>query len=648
MSLLTRTLVWIALILVSPAAAQYAGSAACASCHPAEYQKQSASPHAHALGAAPAGSPGEWAFGAGIKAVTYVRRVGRDEYVESGRTYYARTRGFGVTPGHAYGADLPYPALAAGASVARCFGCHSTGPLRWDAALAIQPSEYGIGCEACHGPGAQHIALGGARDAIGNPGRLNAVESIQFCGTCHRRPPEPDEPDANRISVVAKFDWSNHWNVRHQPAYLSQSACFRGSGGRLSCITCHDPHSAASVPLSEYDSRCAGCHRQVKHNAAVGGPCAGCHMPAVEATAEMQFADHWIGIYERGGATSPRPSSRALPPLALPATAEGKRIPPNDPSALRPLFEQALAMRRERFGTASAEVAQAAFLLGSFLKAASMAGADQPLREALQIDRKNRSDRAAEDAMELGELLLASGTRPEAVALFEEAARSADPRAAARAYAALAKSDPRSDAAFYGKAVAAEEGASGKESPRVAALLSNLGLALRGRGKLEEAEAVLRRALGIQDAAFGPGSLPGAVSMNNLGAVLQARGKLAEAESLERQAVGIFERKMPHTSELAAAYANLASVMGEKDNRGGAEQLLRRAIATDQEAGGNETLQEAEDLTNLARLLEGHDAADAEASLRHALSIYELRTGADSRQAREVRAALSALRSRSK
>jgi tetratricopeptide (TPR) repeat protein len=571
--------------------------------------------------------------------------VGDGKYIESGRSYYARTQAFGVTPGHTNGADLPYPALAAGASVARCLRCHSTGSLGLDAGLAIRPSENGIGCEACHGPGAQHIALGGAPEVIGNPGRMNAVEVNQFCGTCHRRPPEPDEPEANRIAVAVKFDWSNHWNVRHQPAYLSQSACFRGSGGRLSCITCHDPHTAASVPLSEYDSRCARCHRQVKHTMAVSGPCAGCHMPAVMAAPEMQFADHWIGIYARGGGTAPLPSKRALPPLVLPSTAEGKRVPPNDPSTLRPLFEQAQAMRRERFGPASTEAAQAASLLGSFLKGLAMPGVEQALREALQIDRGNHSERATEDAMELGELLLTSGSLPEAVALFEEAARSTDLHVAARSYAALAKLETRNESVYYRKAVAAEEAVSGKDSPRVAALLSNLGLALRARGELAEAEAVLRRSLRIQDDAFGLGNLSGAVSMNNLGTVLQSRGKLAEAESLERQAVAIFERKMPHTSELAAAYANLASVIAEMDNRGDAEDLLRRAIATDEEAGGKETLQEAADLTNLGRLLKGHDTTAAAASLQQALSIFEHRAGANSREAQEVRAALAGLRS---
>ncbi|HEX3878751.1 MAG TPA: multiheme c-type cytochrome, partial [Bryobacteraceae bacterium] len=146
-------------LFAAPSAAQYVGSAACAKCHAAEFRAQSASAHAHALAAAPSGSPGEWAFGAGKKAVTYVGRTA-DGYVEKGRSYFSRTHAFGDTPGHANGADLPYPTLAAGASVARCFRCHSTGALRLGANSEILPSENGVTCEACHGPGARHAATG--------------------------------------------------------------------------------------------------------------------------------------------------------------------------------------------------------------------------------------------------------------------------------------------------------------------------------------------------------------------------------------------------------------------------------------------------------------------------------------------------------
>ena len=221
-------------------------------------------------------------------------------------SYYAATQALAPTPGHKDAADLPYPAMAPGASIVRCFRCHSTGPLRFGAGFAIEPAEDGVRCEACHGPGADHVKAGGGASTIGNPKRLNAVELNQFCGACHRKPPEVGEVNDGRIAVGLKFDWSNSWNTRHQPAYLSQSACFRGSAGALSCLTCHDPHDPASPTAAAYDKRCISCHSTVRHQTATSGTaCVACHMPRVQATPEMHFTNHWIGVYAKGNPLIP-------------------------------------------------------------------------------------------------------------------------------------------------------------------------------------------------------------------------------------------------------------------------------------------------------------------------------------------------------
>jgi tetratricopeptide (TPR) repeat protein len=358
----------------------------------------------------------------------------------------------------------------------------------------------------------------------------------------------------------------------------------------------------------------------------------------------MEFADHWIGIYSGESATTPIQTKRNPAPLALPPTAEGKHIPPNDPSTLRPLFEQALAQRRARFGPESRPAARSAWLLGSFLKdLGSPDSALQPLRDALRIDRANRSPLAAEDAMQLAQALQATGKRQEAIDLFSRAARDGDPRVTAQSYASLAKLDAANAAAHYAKAVTAEQTASGEDSPRVAALLSNLALALRAKGELAPAETLLRRALRIQDEAFGRGNLQSAISMNNLGTVLQSMGKLREAESLERESAAIFERKLPCSIELAAAYANLADLLAASEGRVEAAAFLRRAIATEEAAGAKGTPEEAADLANLARLLSLSDSAAAKVLFQQALSIYELRNGPASPQAEDIRKSLKHL-----
>jgi Zn finger protein HypA/HybF involved in hydrogenase expression len=203
---------------------EYSGSEVCRSCHLDEFARQSKSEHARALALAPPGAPGHWAFGAGTKATTYVSQVAPDQYLEHGLTYYTATKSMALTPGHRNSEGLRYRTFDPVASILRCFRCHSTGTLRVDAELSVQPSELGVHCESCHGPGAAHVKSQGAKGTIRNPAKLNGVSLNVFCGRCHRKPPEAGE----------ETNLSNAWNTRHEPDYLSHAACFRKSNGALS------------------------------------------------------------------------------------------------------------------------------------------------------------------------------------------------------------------------------------------------------------------------------------------------------------------------------------------------------------------------------------------------------------------------------
>jgi hypothetical protein len=224
------------------------------------------------------GMKADWAFGAGEQAVTLVSRVDDEYYLEHGLSFYRSTGKFGVTPGHRNTAGERYRTFDPGAAILRCFQCHSTGPLRLEEGFRLAPSETGVQCESCHGAGADH-------QAIRNPGKQSGAEMNKLCGACHRH----EIPDT---------DWTDAWNVRHQPVYLSQSACFRK--GQMSCATCHVAHTAARRDA------CGSCHREVRHRTNVStGTCVSCHMPAVKPNAELKFANHWIGIYAPGSPLRP-------------------------------------------------------------------------------------------------------------------------------------------------------------------------------------------------------------------------------------------------------------------------------------------------------------------------------------------------------
>jgi len=625
------------LLFAFAAYGQYVGSQSCQACHPDQFAAQSLSEHAHALAPAPPGSPGEWAFGAGRKAITYVSHTDEETYVERAASYYASTKSMGVTPGHKAGTDLEYPAFHPTTSALRCFRCHSTGDLTLSSGFAIQPAQYGIRCEACHGPGAAHVAAGGGSDTIRNPKRLNAVELNAFCGTCHRKPPE----------AGAEGDWTDPWNVRHQPASLSQAACFRKSAGRLSCLTCHDPHAPLVTSAKAYDQRCAGCHREVRHRTAVAGTaCVTCHMPQVQEPApEIQFTNHWIGIYAKGNSLVPVSNpDRGRPPLSLPPTAEGKLVPPNAVSSLLPLFKQAVAEREKALGPWDPKVAQSQKAEGLFLKTiGELEAAGAPLGRALEIDRRNHDpDRFAVEES-LAQTFELTGNRRQAFELFQQAAAGADMQVAARSYASLAPLDPVRAGDYYAKAIAAQEKDTGPNHPRVAMLLNRLALSLEEKQNYAEAEALLRRALAIQRKALGP-SPDTATTLINLGSLLQNLKRGEEAERVEREAIGILEQRSPDSVELAAAYTNLADLLSPRKDVAPAVELLRRAIAIDETIYGTGDPEVAGDLTNLGELLKGHGQnAAARAALDRALAIYEKRFGPESPQARQVRESLRLL-----
>lgn len=183
---------------------------------------------------------------------------------------------------------VAYKTFAPEANILRCFRCHSTGALGISESRAIVPAEQGVHCEACHGAGAAHAAKP-SHDNITNPKRRTAAELNDLCGQCHRMPPAR--------GVTTNFE--NPWNVRHQPVYFSQSACFLKSGGKLSCLGCHNPHedtkSAAAV-------KCAECHPKPSHSVAVSNTsCVSCHMPLVAPSPMLGFTNHWIGVYRLTG-----------------------------------------------------------------------------------------------------------------------------------------------------------------------------------------------------------------------------------------------------------------------------------------------------------------------------------------------------------
>ena len=296
-------LICLLLLCAPPASTQYLGAQSCRPCHAKQFAAHAASGHALALSRqAPAHASGvapraDWAFGSGTHAVTWVSRLDDSHYLEHGRSWFRSTRTLGPTPGHDNPNGLKYRIFEPEAKILRCFSCHSTGLPRVDAANRIEPAEAGVNCEVCHGPGTAHVQSGGAKYRIENPARYRATAINDQCGACHRKPG----------AMGAAPKWEDPWNARHQPLYLAESRCFQESKEQLSCLTCHDPHAKLARDSKHYDAVCRNCHQAVRHKSVTAkASCVSCHMPTVRPSAQLGFANHWIGVYSPATTLRPR------------------------------------------------------------------------------------------------------------------------------------------------------------------------------------------------------------------------------------------------------------------------------------------------------------------------------------------------------
>src|SRR5207245_2102968 len=147
-------------------------------------------------------------------------------------------------------------------------------------ALSIFPATMpmGIDCQRCHGPGARHAALasrsdssfGEVRASIVNPRRLPPERQMDVCMQCHLETTSDGNwsalivfgrgvfsfrPGDDLTAYRIHFDEApgtghdDRFEIAHQAYRLRQARCFKESGGRLTCLTCHDPHRGPEEDL---------------------------------------------------------------------------------------------------------------------------------------------------------------------------------------------------------------------------------------------------------------------------------------------------------------------------------------------------------------------------------------------------------------
>ena len=172
----------------------------------------------------------------------------------------------------------------------------------------------GISCAACHGDSAEHLATHG-KGQILNPAKLDPVRRDSVCLECHLEGEVAVVKQGQRLNAFRPgddlFDEAVYFEngrkagpggrATSQWESLLESACRRASGDRLTCTTCHDPHSspAAEQRVSFYRGKCLACHAGLASGHHAENPdCTACHMPREETEdiAHEQVTDHRIQI----------------------------------------------------------------------------------------------------------------------------------------------------------------------------------------------------------------------------------------------------------------------------------------------------------------------------------------------------------------
>lgn len=257
----------------------------------------------------------EYFIGSGHHGRTYLYQQ-QGLWFELPINYYTRRAAWDLAPNYDNRVNMP-PALPVDPN---CLHCHTTGvsaslPRARNSFAGAPFAQGGIGCSACHGDGSAHAASGGSAPIL-NPAKLDPVRRDSACIQCHL---EGDvavyragkslatfQPGDSLAETAAFFVRASRaaGGARATSQYeaLLQSACKQGSGDRLTCTTCHDPHRspAPAERVAFYRSRCLSCHAAPVFMASSHHPnrpnCAACHMPSRRTTdiSHEQVTDHNI------------------------------------------------------------------------------------------------------------------------------------------------------------------------------------------------------------------------------------------------------------------------------------------------------------------------------------------------------------------
>jgi hypothetical protein len=380
-----------------------------------------------------------WFVGSGAVARSYLLAAGGFQY-EAPVAYYSGSARWDLAPAYD---RYAYPYLTRPV-VPPCLNCHASFLSAVPGTLNRYGNppfrEGGVACERCHGPGEAHIqkmrsgvATGGV--SIVNPATLAPDRRDSTCAQCHLSGEvrvmragaswgsyRPGDRLADSVTVFVREGTAPGMRVTSHFEKLAQSVCRRGSGDKLWCGTCHDPHTVpgSADRAAWFRRKCESCHAEDActetraNRAGRQNDCAGCHMPksGVTDAQHVVYTDH--SIPRRPRPTSAAPSAEAaLAPFGG-ATASARDLAlaygiAGDRTRALPLLEAAA-----KDSPGDSEVL---LYLAEIYRDSGQADRAIPLyRRAMQLDPAQVTA-----SVGLGAILFERGQDAEAITLWQDA-----------------------------------------------------------------------------------------------------------------------------------------------------------------------------------------------------------------------------------
>jgi eukaryotic-like serine/threonine-protein kinase len=163
----------------------------------------------------------------------------------------------------------------------------------------------------------------------------------------------------------------------------------------------------------------------------------------------------------------------------------------------------------------------------------------------------------------------------------------------------------------------------GREHPRVAQTLNDLGVLTRMNGNAADSVAMLEEALALRRRLLGPKHKDIAVTLSELGRSYGAQGDGVRAEALAREALAMRRELLgEHHRETATSMSDIGLLLWERGDLGGAEPLLRQSLEISRVALGDNHPNVGSALSNLGLVVADRgDYAAAEALFRQSLAV---------------------------